>query len=137
MRFIAILTLSISSLFLIQEVSAQTKPAQFQIGYQFKGIEEGYDHLTKTVITVDGREVYTTPEHLQSKKMKAKVKIPAGSHIVSVDTWAKYEGTWELHTVANNYSLDCNYVTNRDFESGKKYKVGLVYDLDNGVTVKE
>jgi hypothetical protein len=61
------------------------------------------------------------------------VSVPAGDHKLRVVNWAKYEGTWEEHTVENNYSIDCMHEEGHRFS--KPEKLYLVFDLDSGTQV--
>jgi hypothetical protein len=46
---------------------------------------------------------------------------------------AYYEGTWEEHTVANEYSLDALY--EGEVSLKKKLTLDLVFDIDKEVTI--
>jgi hypothetical protein len=108
--------------------------AQLTVFYEFRNIEEGYDHETKTQVVIDGKSVGESTPHKQSKKGMLTVNVPAGEHKLSVMNWAKYEGVWEEHTVTNNYSIDCMYEESHRFGS-KPEKLYLVFDLDSGMQV--
>jgi len=91
-------------------------------------IIEGYDHQCRTLVFVDGEQVAESPVQLQSEPIEIKVKIPKGKHDIRIMNQALYEGVWEDHTVANNYSLDAYYdgiVTIK-----KKKSISLVFDID-------
>lgn len=105
------------------------KPAKLIIEYGFKGIEEGYDHTTKAYVYVDGTKVMETPEHKQSKDQSFSLEVPSGEHQVKVELWALYQGVWELHSVENNYSIDC--IVDDEFNIKKKGTLKIVFDLDN------
>jgi hypothetical protein len=108
-------------------VTAQTVPVQ--VSFKFVNIEEGYDHLCRTQVLIDGQEAAVSAEVLQSKGATVTVQVPKGSHDLRIVNWARYEGTWEEHTVENNYSLDCTYEEfGHSFQ--KADKIFLVFDLD-------
>ena len=88
------------------------------IKYSFKGIEEGYDHNSKAVISIDGEEVYTSRVHKESSSQTVTLKVPMGK--------------WEEHSIDNNYSFDC--AVDETFRaSKKKHTLTIVFDLDKGV----
>lgn len=128
------------ALFLLMSFSSPqppAKPATIIISYEFKGIEEGYDHQTKSVVKVDGKDVLTTEVHKQSQPMKCSVEVAPGEHDIRIDTWSMWEGNWELHTVENGYSIDCNYAFHDTYKKKKTYKYHVVYDLDKGTYLGE
>jgi hypothetical protein len=104
------------------------KTPQLIIEYGFKGIEEGYDHIAKAYIYIDGTKVMETPEHKQSQDQSFTLKLTPGKHQVRVELWALYEDEWELHTVDNNYSIDC--IVEDEFNIKKKGTLKIVFDLD-------
>ncbi len=108
-------------------VSAQTVP--LSVSFKFLNIEDGYDHLSRTQVLIDGEEVGVSNEVPQSKGATFTVKVPTGNHDLRIVNWALYEGTWEEHTVENSYSLDCLY---QEYGSAfkKSGKIFLVFDLD-------
>lgn len=110
---------------------AQT--TQLTVYYEFRNIEDGYDHETKTQVVIDGKSVGESMPHKQSKKGILTVNVPTGAHKLRVMNWAKYEGTWEEHTVANNYSIDCMHEESHSFR--KPEKLYLVFDLNSSGTI--
>lgn len=118
----AILVFSISLTF------AQT--TKLTVNVKFIGIEEGYDHQTRTVVFINGNEVGTSPETLESKTGSFTVEVPKGNHQLQVINYALYEGNWEEHSLANEYSIDCIYETTRSFK--KPEKLYLLFDIDSG-----
>lgn len=102
------------------------------IKYSFKGIEEGYDHNSKAVISIDGEEVYTSRVHKESSSQTVTLKVPMGKFDLNLMMWAEYEGQWEEHSIDNNYSFDC--AVDETFRaSKKKHTLTIVFDLDKGV----
>lgn len=95
------------------------------------------DHQTKSVVKVDGKDVLTTEVHKQSQPMKCSVEVAPGEHDIRIDTWSMWEGNWELHTVENGYSIDCNYAFHDTYKKKKTYKYHVVYDLDKGTYLGE
>lgn len=100
---------------------------------QFKDIEEGYDHLTRDVIYVDGKELLVTEERPESQAINLKIKVPRGEHTIKIVNWVFYEGTWEENKIDNNYAID-------GFDEiqcvvKKKGKLSVVYALDEGISM--
>lgn len=120
------------AVFALFGLTGYAQMAQLTVYYEFRNIEEGYDHETKTQVIIDGKPVGESTPHKQSKKGVLTVRFPAGNHELRVVNWAKYEGVWEEHTVDNNYSIDCMHEENRRFN--KPEKLYLVFDLDSSGT---
>jgi hypothetical protein len=99
------------------------------VKFAFKGIEEGYDHLCKTQVWVDGQMVGESAEVKESVGATFTVKVPTGSHHVRVINLAYYEGSWEEHTVENNYSIDCFY--NDTYTLKASNKLFMLHDIDS------
>jgi hypothetical protein len=60
------------------------------------------------------------------------VTVPQGNHDVKVVNYALYEGKWEEHSKANEYSIDCLYEKNMAIKS--KSMLSLVFDIDTETT---
>lgn len=117
------------SLFLLGSLVAYSQITMV-INFKFINIEEGYDHQCKTLVLIDGETVGESKVTPQSKGATFTVKVPKGNHELSVVNWALYEGNWEEHTIANNYSIDATYSASRKFK--KPEKLYLLFDLDEG-----
>lgn len=115
-------------------VKESNKSVSLTIDYKFLNIEEGYDHLNKIVVYIDGEEVGSSKEQVQSKPGRFTTVVSKGKHEVSVMFMAYYEGVWEEHTIENNYSYDCFVEISENFKKSKK--LSIVVDLDSGVTFK-
>lgn len=99
------------------------------VKFAFRGIEEGYDHVCKTQVWVDGEMVGESAEVKESQGASFNVKVPTGNHEVRIINLAYYEGAWEEHTIANNYSIDCLWEGSHNFK--EKNKVFLLHDIDS------
>lgn len=110
---------------------AQT--VDLKVTFKFINIEEGYDHECKTQVLIDGQEVGVSPTVKESAGASFVVQVPTGSHTLKVVNWALYEGTWEEHTIANNYSIDCVFEETHNFK--KAEKLFLIYDIDDQTLV--
>ena len=125
MKKLLLLALLASS---FQLTFAQT--TKLTVFVKFTGIEDGFDHLTRTSVWIDGREIGVSPETLESKTGSFTVDVPKGNHEITVINYAQYEGKWEEHTLANEYSVDCIYESTRSFK--KPERLYLVFDLNEG-----
>lgn len=105
----------------------------FKVTWIFKNIEEGYDHTCKTQVWIDGEMVGESGEFAESKGGTMTVQVPSGSHEMRVVNLALYEGNWEEHTIANNYSIDCLLDETHKFNG--KDKLFLLFDIDSGTHV--
>ena len=114
--------------FAVQLTFAQT--TKLTVNVKFVGIEDGYDHQTRTAVFIDGNEVGVSPETQQSKTGGFTVDVPQGNHQLRVINYALYQGNWEEHTLVNDYSIDCLYESTRQFK--KPEKLYLLFDIDSG-----
>lgn len=131
MKRIVLLTV-VSVLFYISPIFSQ-KSSTIKVDYSFKNIEKEkeYDHMSVTKIFVDGQLTTTSEQKPQSISGTVTFTIPKGIHELKVVNYAFYDGNWEEHTIANDYSIDCVYQVTQDFKK-KNYKITIVFDIDNG-----
>jgi hypothetical protein len=107
------------------------------ISFTFTGIEQGYDHKTRCILYLDGVEMTTSPATTETKGGKFTTEIPTGAHTIKIVNFAQYEGKWEPHLKANDYSQDCSFEAKIDFKSKKtKLNLDLLFDLNAGTTFK-
>lgn len=109
------------------------KKVKVTIDWVFTGIVENYDHNSRMEIYVDGIKAATSSTTKQSVKNKITVSVPKGNHTLRVVNFAEYQGNWEAHSRANDYSLDAVYETTEEFS--KKKKISLLLDIDQEVVV--
>ncbi len=101
-----------------------------KVTFKFINIVEGYDHDCKTEVYIDGASVGASDVTKESKGASFSVNVPMGKHDIKVVNFAQYEGEWEEHTVANEYSIDCVFEeTGHSFK--KDSKLFLTYDIDS------
>jgi hypothetical protein len=124
MRTFSLLFFLMVSSFLMGQTTALTTT------FTFAGIEEGYDHLCKTQVWVDGTMLGESEEVLESEGASFTVNVPYGDHTVRIINLAQYEGAWEEHTVENNYSIDCSFEELHTFDK-KAAKLFLLFDIDS------
>ena len=99
------------------------------ITWKFTHVEEGFDHQNRMQVRVDGKLIGTSDTFYESKLSSMKVNVPAGSHTITVENYAFYEGNWELHSIENNYSVDAFYEANMLFKK-KKRSINLIFDIE-------
>jgi hypothetical protein len=112
-------------------VACAGAPSGYRVAWSFANIEEGYDHDSRTEVWVDGVKAVESSVTPQSKPNEVTVDVPAGTHQLRVVNLALYEGQWEEHTVANNYSIDCTW----EGTVGPKGQLVLLFDVDQGTVV--
>ncbi len=110
-----------------------SQTGSFKVTWIFKNIEEGYDHTCKTQVWVDGEMAGESGEFSESEGGTMSVQMSAGTHEVRVVNLALYEGNWEEHTIANNYSIDCLLEEQHKFTG--KDKLFMLFDIDSGTQV--
>lgn len=114
--------------FLITSLGFSFGKGTLTINYSFTHIETGYDHQTKCLVYIDGKLVMESEERPQSESTVLKLKVPKGTHHVRIVMMALYEGSWEEHSIDNNYSTNAFFDKNMNLV--KKNAITLVFDLD-------
>jgi len=107
-------------------VNAQKK-GSVTVNTMFTGILDGYDHINKTMVYVDGKLECETSELPQSRSNSCTFTLPRGRHKLRIINMAKYDGKWEEHTYENKYSLDALYEGKMKLR--KKFTINLVFDI--------
>jgi len=108
------------------------KDGKLTVSWIFCNIVEGYDHDSKCEVFIDGKSVAVSSVKKESQMNSISVTVLPGKHNVKVMNYALYEGEWEEHTIANEYSIDCSYDGNLNIKS--KTQLSLLFDIDSGTT---
>jgi hypothetical protein len=108
------------------------KKGTITVNASYTGIVDGYDHINKTMVYVDGELAGETSEQVQSKPNSCSVSVPRGKHSIRIVNMAYYEGNWEEHTKVNEYSIDALY--EGDIELKKKLTINLTFDIEKEQT---
>lgn len=103
------------------------KQGTITVNARYTGIVDGYDHINKTMVYVDGMLAGETTEQLQSKANSCSVTVNKGNHSIRIINMANYEGNWEEHTIANEYSIDALY--EGEIKLKKELTINLVFDI--------
>jgi hypothetical protein len=111
------------------------KTAIITVNTSFKGVLEGYDHINKTMVYLDGKLAGETSEQVQSKPNTCSISIERGTHTIRIINMANYEGNWEEHTITNEYSIDALYEA--EIKLKKELIINLVFDITEEKTIAE
>ena len=109
------------------------KNGTITVNAKYTGTLDGYDHINKTLVFVDGNLVGETSEQVQSKPNSCSVSVARGKHDIRIVNMANYEGEWEEHTIENEYSLDAFY--EGEINLKKKLTINLEFDITEEVTI--
>jgi len=109
-------------------------PKPTRIRWSFENIVEGYDHLHKMVIAGDGATLATSEPTNESVPGSLELMLPAGAQTLRIVSMAQWEGNWDEHTIANDYSVDCLWEL--DVSDRPPKKIDLVCDIEEGATVR-
>jgi hypothetical protein len=112
--------------------AAIAQTTSLKVNFKFVNLVEGYDHICKTEVFIDGESKGVSPEVKESVGATFTVDdVPVGKHDIRVVNYALYEGNWEEHLLENNYSIDCLFEeSGHDFKA-KPCKLFLVFDIDD------
>ncbi len=113
-------------------LAAPPKEGKLTVSWVFCNIVEGYDHDTKCIVFIDGKQVGESSTKKESAMNSVTVSVSQGKHDVKVINYALYEGKWEEHSIANEYSIDCSYNNSMSIKS--KSMLSLLFDIDSGTT---
>ena len=117
------------SLILIGTVNSAAAQAKLEISFQALNTIEGYDHLSRMHVFIDGKEVAKSPEMIQSKKNKVSLSVIPGEHDVRCILWAEYkEEGWMERTLENDFSFDWIFEKTMKLKKGKN-KLNIVFDI--------
>ncbi|TNE52667.1 MAG: hypothetical protein EP338_14335 [Bacteroidetes bacterium] len=98
------------------------------VNVRFDNINDGYDHVTKTQIFIDGKLIKESGEHKESEPNSFKLKVPRGEHELKIVNLTLYKGKWEETKVENEYSIDAFYESKIHFK--KKKTINVLFDID-------
>lgn len=107
----------------------QAKNGKLTVDWKFSNVVEGYNHQNKITIFSDGKKIGESEAFLQDSWGTYTVSVPTGKHQLRIVSSAFYEGQWEEHTVANNYSIDAIY--DQELQVNTNTHLTIDWDLDN------
>ena len=115
----------ITSLFTLSAYAQ--KKGIITINTRYTGVQDGYDHINKTMVYVDGKLAGETSEQVQSKPNSCSISVERGTHDIRIVNMANYEGNWEEHTLINEYSIDALYAD--EIKLKKELTIDIVFDI--------
>jgi hypothetical protein len=113
------------SLFAISTFAQKT--GILTVNASYKGVLEGYDHICKTMVYIDGMLAGETSEQIQSVPNSCIIAVAQGKHNIRIVNMSNYEGNWEEHTITNEYSIDALYES--EIKLKKELTINLVFDI--------
>ncbi len=113
-------------------LNAHSKEQLVTLEWKFNGIEAGYDHLNRSKIYIDGKELPISKSYHQSEWGSYQLSLAKSPHTIKLVNEAFYEGRWREHTFENEFSIDavCEFQLNGKGIS----KVQIVFDLNSKPT---
>lgn len=117
-----------------ENVNAE-KQVKLTVNLSFDNIVEGYDHLTKTEVYIDGTLCGTSTLRNESIPNTVICTTSKGTHAVKVINYAYVDDIWEAHTIENSYSIDCKYEASMNLKK-KNNKLNIIFDIDKGTRLK-
>ena len=124
MKKICVLLFFVFSVFII---NAQEK-VSVTFKYNFENSIDGYTYDTKLVLQRNGIKVGETPVKNQTIPNKATFSIPKGKANLKATIYALYNGNWEARTKDNNYSYDCIYEKEKNWD--KNVTINMTVDIE-------
>lgn len=122
----------LTCVFVLFFLNAHSKEQLVILEWKFKGIEEGYDHLNRCKIVVDGKEMPVSNSFHQSECGTYQLKLSKKDHEIRLVNEAYYNGKWTEHTFENQFSI--NAICEFELNPKEISKVRIEFDL-NGANV--
>lgn len=98
-----------------------------QVRWDFKHVKEGYDYDSRMYFYLDGDSVSCSDIFKLTAKGSANLDVPKGKHVLRVVNYVLYKGTWEMQSLANDYSLDA--FASADLDPAQKNLLTLHFDI--------
>jgi len=108
------------------------KTVKLTIKWAFENVQEGYDHENKMLVYIDGKSVGESSVFQETEKGTYELEVPKGKHEVKIHNYSLYEGKWDIHTKANNYSVDAFYEGTINMTANTT--VNMVFDINSETT---
>lgn len=122
----------LACVFVLLSLNAHSKEQRVILEWKFKGIEDGYDHLNRSKVYIDGEQMPVSQSCHQSEWGNYEAKLSKTTHKIRLVNEAYYEGRWIEHTFDNEFSI--NAVCEFDLNAKEVSKVQIEFDL-NGSAV--
>lgn len=118
----------LTCVFVLLFLNAYSKDQWVILEWKFKGIEEGFDHLNRSRVSVDGTFLPVSGSCRQSDWGSYSLKLSRTKHTIKFINEAFYEGKWIEHTFENKFSI--NAICEFDLDVKEVSKVQIEFDLD-------
>lgn len=112
-------------------LNAHSRNRTVVLEWKFKGIEVGYDHLNRSRIYVDGKELPVSDSCRQSQWGSYRFSLSKSVHRIKVVNEAFYNGRWVEHTFGNQFGM--NATCEFDLCAKEVSKVRVEFDLNKSV----
>ena len=113
--------------------SVSSSGGTLTFNYSTVGILDGYDHTSKLIIYEGGSKIGESVPKKESEGNTITVPLSKGSHSIRAVLNSEYEGKWEEHLKANEYSLDCLFEETIEIKGNKV--ITLVFDITQEKTI--
>jgi hypothetical protein len=134
MKFKTIIAIAFSMILFNAAQAQKTKLITVTFKYKFIHEGEGKDINTRLKIYVDDAVKGVSLAKTEAQENHVTIEIPTGNHKIRAVIESQFEGGWEEHTIANEYSIDCIYIHEENFT--KNTRVEIIFDLEKGTIVK-
>lgn len=104
------------------------------VNWSFANVQDGYDHPNRVDVYVGDTKVGESSVTPETTPNNVTVRLPRGATEARVVNMAQYDGKWEEHIIANDYSIDC--VWEGPVKPKGRTDLELVFDLDQGTLVQ-
>jgi len=122
----------LTCVFVLLFLNAHSKEHLVILEWKFNGIETGYDHLNRSKIYIDGKELRVSNSVHQSEWGSYQLNLTKSTHKIKLVNEAFYEGKWKEHTFENEFSI--NAICEFDLNAKGISKVQIVFDLNSKPT---
>jgi hypothetical protein len=116
--------------FLLFFLNVHSKEQYVILEWKFKGIEEGYDHVNRSKVSVDGEEMPVSKSFHQSEWGSYQLKLSKKAHKIRLVNEAYCNGKWTEHTFENQFSI--NAICEFELNAKEVSKVQIEFNLDGG-----
>ena len=118
---------------LLNESKPDKSDISLSVTWMFKNVNEDYDHDIRIVVYADGKKVFTSPVSKGSVGNSFKANLPKNAMEIKLVAEAFYEGVWEEHLSAHDYSLDAVVLKSGPFV--QKLNLNVNFDLKNATVI--
>jgi hypothetical protein len=113
--------------------SSTSSTGSLTFNYTTVGIIDGYDHTSKLIVYDNGTKIGESTPKKESEGNSVTLPLSNGTHQIRAVLNSQFEGNWEEHLKANDYSIDCLFEQSVEIK-GKKV-VTLVFDIKEEKTI--